>query len=128
MKVSDAGTASKVFISLENIEISNTSIDRVDHSNLEAIRNMMRTKAVENAKARATALTRPLKQMVGSAIHITDGGPYNVSQQLQGRVHGLNEVVVRGMASGVKLKEELPKIEFEKIQVSANINVKFNLK
>ncbi|MFD1188898.1 SIMPL domain-containing protein, partial [Pontibacter rugosus] len=124
LKVSDAGTASKVFISLENLEISNTSIDRVDHSNLEEIKNIMRTKAVGNARARAVALTSPLKQTIGPAIHIIDNEAYNVGPQLQGRVAG---VVIRGASVG-KLKEESPKIEFEKINVSTNINVKFTLK
>jgi len=89
LKVSDAGTASKVFVSLENLEISNTSIDRVDHSNLEEIKNIMRTNAVENARARAVALIRPLKQTIGPAIHIIDNEAYNTSQQLQGRVAGI---------------------------------------
>ncbi len=125
LKVRDEGTASKVFISLEKLEISNTSIDRVDHSNLEGIKNIMRTKAVENARARAVALTGPLKQTIGPAIHIVDNEAYNVSQQLQGRVAG---VVVTGYSNQGKLKEESPKIEFEKINVITNINVKFTLK
>lgn len=125
LKVSDAGTASKVFISLENLDISNTSIDRVDHSNLEGIKNIMRTKAVDNAKARAIALTRPLKQAIGPAIHIINNESYNGGQQLQGRVTG---VVIRGYSSETKLKEEFPKIEFEKINVTTNISVKFTLK
>ncbi|KAA5543970.1 SIMPL domain-containing protein [Adhaeribacter rhizoryzae] len=125
LKVGDAGTASQVFISLEKLEISNTSIDRVDHSNLEGIKNMMRTMAMENARARAVALTKPLKQTIGPAIHIIDNEAYNVRQQLQGRVEG---VVVRGYSSQGKLKEESPKIEFEKINVTTNINVKFTLK
>ncbi|MGV3586755.1 MAG: SIMPL domain-containing protein [Adhaeribacter sp.] len=125
LKVGDAGTASQVFISLEKLGISNTSIDRVDHSNLEGIKNIMRTKAMENARARAVALTKPLKQNIGPAIHIIDNEAYNIRQQLQGR---LEEVVVRGYSSQGKLKEESPKIEFEKINVTTNINVKFTLK
>ena len=42
LRVDDAVTASKVFIELENLGISNTSIERVDHSGLESIKNQMR--------------------------------------------------------------------------------------
>ncbi|MBS0647006.1 MAG: SIMPL domain-containing protein [Verrucomicrobia bacterium] len=125
LKVSDAVTASKVFIELENLGISNTSIDRVDHSDLEKIKNQMRSKAVENARARAIALTKPLNQNVGAAIHIADNEVYNISNQLQGRVEG---VVVVGYGIKRQNTQDLPKIEFEKIRVATNINVKFVLK
>ncbi len=125
LRVSDAVTASKVFIELENLGISNTSIERVDHSDLESIRNLLRSEAVENARIRAIALTEPLKQTVGHAIHIADNEVYSNSNQLQGRLDGV--VVV---AYGIKKNAgaELPKIEFEKIKVASNINVKFMLK
>ena len=122
LKVSDAVIASKVFIKFEEIGISNTSIERVDHSDLENIRNIMRTKAIADAKARAISLTRSLNQTVGAAIHIVDTD--NISQQLQGRVAGIQ---IRGMAS-FQHDKELPKIEFEKIRVIANVNAKFILK
>ena len=125
LKVGDAVTASKVFIEMENLGISNTSIDRVNHLDLGKIKNMMRSKAVENARARAVALTQPLNQTLGPAIHIIDNEIYNTTNQLSGR---LDEVVVVGYSSKYKANQELPKIEFEKIKVAANINVKFILK
>ena len=125
LKVGDAVTASKVFIELENLGISNTSIDRVDHSDLESIKNLMRSKAVNNARVRAFALTKPLNQTVGQAMHIVDNENYNANNMLQGRLAG---VVITGNGVDKKVKTELPKIEFEKIQVVANINVKFTLK
>ncbi len=125
LKVGDAVTASKVFIQMEDLGISNTSIDRVDHSDLENIRNIMRTKAIGNANARAIALTKPLNQTVGLAIHIIDDEAYNASNTLQGRLAG---IVVMGYGVVKKAKTEVPNIEFEKIKVAANINVKFMLK
>lgn len=124
LKVSDAVTASKVFIALEDIGISNTSIERVDHSDLEGIKNQMRSKAVENAKARALALTLPLKQTLGPAIFIADPENYNLGNQLQGRVAGLVVTAYGAKKQGI---EEPPKIEFEKIKISTNISVKFIL-
>ena len=123
LKVKDALIASQVFIKLEELGISNTSIDRVDHSDLENIRNVMRANAIANAKTRANAFTKPLNQSIGQAIHISDAENYN--QQLQGRVAGIQ---IRGVASIQNGYAEMPKIEFEKIKVIANINAKFILK
>ena len=123
LKVIDAVTASQVFIKLEEIGISNTSIERVDHSDLDNLKNKMRTKAIIDAKQRAIALTNHLSQTVGSAIHIIDSE--NISQQLQGRVAGIQ---IRGLSSLQGNFSELPKIEFEKIKVTASINAKFILK
>jgi hypothetical protein len=125
LKVGDVATASKVFIELENLGISNTSIDRVAYSELESIKNQMRSKAVENAKARAVALTKPLNQNIGAAIHISDLEVSNMGQQFRGQ---LDEVVVVGYGTRKKQGVELPKIEFEKINVVTNLNVKFILK
>jgi uncharacterized protein len=110
---------------LENLGVSNTSIDRVDHSNLEDIKDQMRSQAVINARAGALALTKPLNQTIGPAIHITEVEISNTGSQFRGQ---LNEVVVMGYGIRNKKLQELPKIEFEKIKVVSNLHVKFILK
>ena len=87
LKVTDAVTASKVFMMLEDLEISNTSIERVDHSDKENIKNITRTKAVENAKTKAITLTKPLNQTVGQAIYMTDNE--TTATALEGRLSGV---------------------------------------
>jgi uncharacterized protein YggE len=123
LKVTNAVTASQVFIKLEETGISNTSIDRVDHSDLGNLKNKMRTRAITDAKERAIALTKSLNQVAGPAIYIAEAD--NISQQLQGRVPGL---LIRDSYSSNFATKELPKIEFEQIRVMANVNVKFILK
>ena len=123
LKVLDAVTASKVFMLLEDLEISNVFIDRVDHSEKENIKNITRTKAVENAKTKAITLTKPLNQTVGQAIYLTDNE--TTATALEGRVSG---VVVRGYGKFKSTDKELPKIEFEKIKISTTVSVKFILK
>ncbi len=126
LKVSDGLTASKVFINLEQLGISNTSIEKVTHSNLETIKNIIRTKAVENARTRALAIVKPLQQNIAAAIQISDNEPYYANQQLQGRVAG---ITLRGNSYTQEVSlANIPKIEFEKINVTANIQVKFILK
>jgi uncharacterized protein YggE len=124
LKVPDASMASKVFIQLENLGISNVSIDRVDHDGLESIRNLCREKAIENARVKAIALTRSIGQTIGNAIHITDNEA-NFDNLLHGKLAGLD---IRGFANNDKQKNELPKIEFEKIKIRTAVSAKFVLK
>jgi uncharacterized protein YggE len=120
LKVSDAVTASKVFMKLEDLGISNTSIDHVDYSRMEEMKNLMRSRAMENAKARALALTKPLHQEVGPAIYISDNEVY--------MVHPMERQAGIVLYEKQNSAQDLPKIDFEKIKVSSNINAKFILK
>lgn len=122
LKVKDATTASQVFIKLEENEISNSYIERVDHTDIENLKNAMRTKAISDAKTRAIALTKSIGQTVGLAIHIVDVA--NNNEQLQGRARATSKLDLMYKKS----KDDLPKIEFEKIKIESNINVKFVLK
>ena len=122
LKVIDAATASRVFVKLEDLGISNAIIERVDHTDIENIKNACRTKAIINAKSKAIALTAPIGQIPGNAIHIADADS-GLENQLQGRVSGL---LVKGYVS--KSNYEPPKVEFEKIRVVAAVSVKFILK
>ena len=124
LKVTDAVMLGKVIGTLESINISNTSIDRVEYSDMENLKNMVKAKAVEHAKTSATVLTKPLNQTIGAAIFITENPGGNDYNELQGRVAGIS---IRGYSSARK-QEELPKIDFEKIKVATTVNVKFILK
>lgn len=121
LKVKDAVTASKVFIKLEDLGISNSTIDHVDYSNMEGMRNLMRTKAIENAKARAIALTKPLQQGIGPAIFISDNEIYPIRPLARQAKINLYE-------ASSAADQDLPKIDFEKIEVSSNVSAKFILK
>ena len=125
LKVYDASTASKVFIELEAIGISNTSIEKTDHTDFESIKNECRTKAIVNAYNKAIALTKPLSQSPGNAIHVSDNEnlrALSLDQALQGRIAGLDVGHVRGQS-----KSEVPNIEFKKIKIAASVSVKFVL-
>lgn len=125
LKVTDAATASNVFIKLEDLGISNSQIDHVNHTELEAIGNICRSRAILNAKTRAQALVTPLHQSVGTVLYVADQNMPNYSQQLEGRLAG---VVVTGYGGYNKYKaEEPPKINFKKIKVNAQVQVKFRI-
>ncbi len=118
--VSDAATLSKVFLQLENMGFSNTSIEKVEYTELESIKNFCRTKAIEKAKQKALALVKPLSQKVGNALFISDNES-GLPNSYQDRMYGMQVKIMSAE------NYEPPKIEFKKIQVAAGVNVRFVL-
>jgi uncharacterized protein len=124
LKVNDAFTAGKVFKLLEDLDISNSQLFRIDLSNIKNIRNDARTMAVANATERALALLKPLHQELGKAIYISDNETYGSSANLYGSTASqMDEIVV----SGYK-KDEPAKIDFQPVKITANVMVRFELK
>jgi uncharacterized protein len=124
LKVNDAFTAGKVFKLLEDLDISNSQLFRIDLSNIKNIRNDARTMAVANATERALALLKPLHQELGKAIYISDNETYGSSANLYGSsASQMDEIVV----SGYK-KDEPAKIDFQPVKITANVMVRFELK
>jgi uncharacterized protein YggE len=124
LKVNDAFTATRVFMALEDLDISNANIDRVSHSKAKQIQNTMRSWAVTDAKQRSVALTEPLNQKAGSAIHIADNDFNPVANDmLRGK---LAEVVISGYNS-MKNEVEPANISFEKIKIASTVSVQFIL-
>ena len=118
--VYDAITAGRVIVALESENISNVQIDKVEYSKMDALRIELKSLAIKNARRNALALTTPLNQKIGKAMHISDVSNYaTVSRRLE-------EVVVRGYATS-KVKSEPIEVEFKKIKVDAAVNVKFLL-
>ena len=119
LKVKDANTLNKVFIKLEDLGISNTSIDRVNHTDLENLKNMCRSKAIEKARQKAISLTKPINQTIGNAILITDN-----------EANYVMPYATRGVMVMMDKAEDNQEsnIQFEKIKVEASISAKFILK
>lgn len=123
--VSDAVAASKVFIGLENIGISNVRIEKVENDQQKKIKLSINAKAILNAKQTAESLTKPLNQKIGNAIQISNFD--HISNQFTGN---LEEIVITGYAKkryGAESKNEEPGIEFEKIKISSNVQARFSL-
>ncbi|MFN5422882.1 MAG: SIMPL domain-containing protein [bacterium] len=123
LKVGDAVLATKVFIKLEELGISNASVEKAGHSDIENLKNLCRTKAMINALQKANALTKPLQVTVGSPLHITD-----YSNDGEPEHKPMPMMRMQMMAMDDATHEKLPEINFEKIKISLSINVKFQLK
>ena len=114
-----AKVAGDVIQSLEKIGISNVNLERTEYSKLEQLKLELKSKAISKAKLQAEYLVTPLDQKVGPAIHISD--KFN---QIY-RANQLDDVVVRGYAKNKEF--ESIDIEFKKIEVASEVQVKFKL-
>ncbi len=121
LKVTTAQTATKVFIKLEELGISNTSIYKVEHSDIDNLKNVCRIKAIENSQKLALELAKALSHTIGNAIYISENESNfdNPNQNVQ---------LLRFSPNSIGRNDEPPKIEFEKIEIRAKIYVKYILK
>lgn len=123
--VKDGMTASKVFIELEKVGISNVTIDRLDNSNIQKYRKEVKIDAIKAAKEKAESLATAIGQSTGRAIYI---------KELEGVAPSVsNRIIIRGASSvsassiyGSRAPE--PEIDFEKIRLEYSIICRFELK
>jgi hypothetical protein len=81
----------------------------------------LKTRAVKKAKLKANALTKPLGQKVGSALHIADN-----SQPYYPRYNQAPMMEMKAVSADMGQAQPLD-IDFEKIRVETTVNVKFAL-
>ena len=110
--VHETKTLQKVFFELQNLGISNLTIDKLDHSKIEQFRKDVKNNAIKAARDKAESLTSTINQTIGKAIYIQELDNQYLSNVLQGRLAGVN-IRVKGAASLSK-SESMPDIEFEK--------------
>lgn len=120
LKVSDAQSATKVFIKLEEQGLANASIESVNHTDRDQLKNACRSNAVRNAQQKARALTSAVGAGVGAPLHIMDYS--NDDGGIQPRM------MLRTKIMADAVEEALPQIDFEKIRISVSVNVKFQIK
>ena len=115
-----AKEAGEAIRGLEQIGISNVDLMRTEYSKMDQLKLELKSNAILKAKLQAEYLVKPLDQKIGSAIHISD--KFNLVY----RANQLDEVVVMGYAEKKKEFNSLD-IDFKKIEVASEVQVKFEL-
>ncbi len=113
--------AGEVMVALERLDISNTYLEKTEYSKMDALELTLKSDAVKKAKKKAEALTTPLGQSVGAAIHILD-----VSTPYYPRYNQSVRMEMKTAAMDMEEAEPLD-IDFEKIKVETSVNVKFRI-
>jgi len=119
--VTSAQTAGTVMQELEKLGISNVSIERVDHSQIEKLRREVKIMAVKIAREKATDIAQAIGQSAGKAIYI---------QEVDFGSNAYGRSTLREMNVSIKTSGDFstaPDIEFEKIKLEYQINAKFEL-
>ena len=110
-----------VMMALEQLDIANTSIEKTEYSKMDELELELKSRAVKKAKQKADALTKPLGQQVGMAIHIADN-----SQPYYPRYNTAPMMEMKATSADIGQAQPLD-IDFEKIKVETTVNVKFAL-
>lgn len=123
--VHSAKSAGQVFQQLESLGISNISIDRTDHSEMDDFKMQVKLKAIAAAQQKATSLTETIGQNCGRAIYIreVENRVFKAAHELPGAA---SNILVKGYANAVHAASDL-EIEFEKIRIDYSIQVRFEL-
>ena len=115
-----------VYQAMDAINISNISITKVSHSEIEKIRRETKLKAIKAAKEKANDYAQAINQTLGKALFIQES-QNSLNTNLYGNSLGmLNEVVVVGYGSRSK-QEKIQDLNFKTITVSATVLAKFVL-
>lgn len=119
LTLSDAVTATQVFMQLETLGIANANVESVGHTDKDKLNNICRSKAMRNAEQKAISLTKPVGANVGAPLHIVDYSSDSDAPPM---------ISIRGAVRADAMQEPLPQIDFEKIRISVAVNVKFQIK
>ena len=121
LEVNSAAMASRVFGEFDKAGIANASVQRIDHSDIDNLRIESRAEAVQNARAKATALAGAVGQTAGKALYIQD-----VERTYR---PAYNSMMVKSIAydSAAGGGASEPSLEFEKINIESNVTVYFIL-
>lgn len=113
--------AGNVLVALEEIGIANTSLEKTEYSQMEELALELKSRAVKKAKKKARALTAPLGQKVGAALHILD-----TSTPYYPRYNQAPRMEMKALTLSGAQPEPLD-IDFEKIKLETTVTIKFKL-
>lgn len=122
--VEDVAMAGKVFRELAAIGVSNISIEKVHHTDMQQLKETVKIDAVKAAKTKAAALANAVDETIGKALYI---------KEIENPSIGALNAQVAGYASTILTKfrqqeiEDEPSIEFEKIKLQYAIEVRFEI-
>ena len=125
LKLTSAAEVSKAWQALDELNISNVSIERVTHSQLDRLKNEVRAEAIRNARANAATLAEAIGQRVGKCFYI-----YDANSEVLPRIYN-NKLMARGMMMDAMAVEtamdEEESLDFKTIKLEYNVQAKFVL-
>lgn len=121
LKLSSPATVSDVYEALSALGISNVSLQRVTHSQMEQYKVEVRIEAIRNAKATAASLAEAIGQRIGKCFSIVD---YN--NDFMPAVYD-NAMFTRSMKAETSGAQEDEPLDFKTIRLTYSVQAKFVL-
>ncbi|MCF8297216.1 MAG: SIMPL domain-containing protein [Saprospiraceae bacterium] len=125
LKVDNAKTVGQVFEKLDELEIKNAKISKVDHSKIIEYKKECRIFAIKAAKEKADYLLEAIGEKTGKPIKI-----YEVSNNVStsGLYSNANYISNNSYREYNSSREDMTEIQFNKIVITSSIYVKFEIK
>lgn len=120
--IHDGATLSKTFMVLDSLKITNASITKVSHSEIEKFRRDTKIKSLVVAKEKAKQYAEAIDQTIGKAIFIQEVEPGSYQRVSQYRAFNTSNSITNTASM------ELKNIAFQKISLTATVLTRFELK
>jgi hypothetical protein len=120
LEVSSTQELADVWEILDEINVANAHIQRVDHSQMDDFKKEVKIKAIKNAKEKASYLLEAVDQQVGSALFIQERENYSQPYA--------EKMMIRGVASFQEDETEMAEeqaISFKKIKLNYKVFARF---
>ncbi|MEP5339381.1 MAG: SIMPL domain-containing protein [Algibacter sp.] len=114
----------KVYEALDKIDISNISIIKTSHTDIEKIRRETKLKALKVAKEKANEYAHVIDQTIGKALFIQEQN-HNISN-LNGFANNINEINYSSIYKS-ESRDKIQNLNIKSIVVSATVFAKFAL-
>ncbi|MGB0850565.1 MAG: SIMPL domain-containing protein [Bacteroidia bacterium] len=124
LELATATDAKKVFEQLDDLNIKNAFISRVDHSEMEEYKKQAKIKAIKAAKAKANYLLDAVGEELGPALIVREN-TFNISGNHYRS--NANSRMFNGFISESRVDKSETKLDFKKITISASIYTKWRI-
>lgn len=123
LRLGTASEVSEVMNLLDEIEITDAWISKVDHSRMEELKKDLRIEAIKAAKVKSEYLLSAIGQQTGKALIVRENEMYHPPMYFNKMAKVQMEVMD---ASGAA--PEYEPVDFRKIKIQTSIYVKFEVK
>ena len=113
----DGKTLARVYQELDAIDVSNISIIKVDHSEIEAYKRETKIKALKVAKQKAEDYANAINQSVGKALFIQESS----------NIYRVSNMLVDNVSKSYDSQESIADLDIKKIKITENVLAKFIL-
>ena len=120
--VSSGEMLGKVYQALDNIDVSNISIIKISHIEIEEKNREAKLEALKTAKEKAQNYTNAIGQSLGKALFIQELDPHNINNYM---ANSLDEVVVVGYGYNRANQDKIQDLNFKPIKITASVLVRF---